>query len=206
MTTIMGIKNEIHRLKGEAIDMPEVQDILHETWLKLGKLWEKAMEEGFRTIESKSSISSPKKSSISIACDGACKGNPGPGGWAFVAHDGDRLVHQNSGYVGSTTNNRMELRAVVTALAWASLDSTRRIIVTVDSKYVRDGITKWIHRWKKNGWRTSQKKPVKNRDLWAILDEARQELEIEWNWVRGHSGDKWNEMADQLAGEAARGG
>lgn len=146
----------------------------------------------------------PPEASIFIACDGACKGNPGPGGWAFVAHIDDDIVAREAGHMPGTTNNRMELVAVIRGLAWACLGHAH-ISITVDSKYVKDGITKWIDNWKKNGWKTANKRPVKNRDLWAMLDEARQDLEIEWLWVRGHSGDKWNEMADELASRAARG-
>lgn len=176
----------------------------------------KAIEEQFRRAmdqldkeEAKphselASTQAPKRS-IEIACDGACKGNPGPGGWAFVAHRDGEIVNRGSGSEASTTNNRMELKAVIRALGWASLDSARRIIITIDSKYVRDGITKWIDNWKRNGWLTSRRETVKNRDLWAMLDEARQDLDIEWSWVRGHSGDKWNEMADELASRAAKG-
>jgi ribonuclease HI len=146
----------------------------------------------------------PPEGSIKIACDGSCPSNPGPGGWAFVAHDGNSLVYQHSGYKHETTNNRMELHAAITALFWAS-SKYNQVSITVDSKYVRDGITKWIHRWRNNGWRTAARKSVKNKDLWTMLDDWMQELDVEWHWVRGHDGHIWNEMADRLAGEAAKG-
>jgi ribonuclease HI len=135
-------------------------------------------------------------SEVTIYTDGACKGNPGPGGWgawlAYGAHEkelwgGERL----------TTNNRMELTAVIEALG--SLKRPSRVAIYTDSEYVRNGITSWIHGWKVRGWKTADKKPVKNVDLWQRLDALAAQHQVEWHWVRGHTGNPGNERADQLA-------
>lgn len=133
---------------------------------------------------------------IEIYTDGACRGNPGPGGWGVFlkSEAGDQYF---SGGEKNTTNNRMELQAAVEALRLLE-DNTQAIIHT-DSQYVRKGITEWIVNWKRNGWRTAAKKPVKNDDLWKLLDEQAQRHTIDWRWVKGHAGDPGNEMADQLA-------
>ncbi len=133
---------------------------------------------------------------VEIFTDGACKGNPGPGGWgAILRFDGrSKEIH---GGASLTTNNIMELTAVIEALA--RLNEPCKVIVTTDSVYVRNGITQWIHTWKKNGWITSNKKPVKNKELWILLDKKSRVHEISWNWVRGHTGHPENERADQLA-------
>jgi ribonuclease HI len=133
---------------------------------------------------------------IVIYTDGACSGNPGPGGWgALLSWKG----HKKEIFGGEleTTNNRMELMAAIKALE--SLKRSGSIALYTDSTYVRDGITKWIHAWKRNGWRTAAKKPVKNEDLWMRLEEALGGHDVEWYWVKGHAGHQGNERADKLA-------
>ncbi|MEU3306504.1 ribonuclease HI [Nocardiopsis sp. NPDC055551] len=134
--------------------------------------------------------------SVVIYTDGACSGNPGPGGWGVWLRYGE---HERELYGGEaqTTNNRMELMAAIQALE--SLTRPVPAIVHTDSSYVRNGITSWVHGWKKRGWTTASKKPVKNVDLWRRLDELAARHEVEWRWVRGHSGDEGNEYADELA-------
>ncbi len=135
---------------------------------------------------------------VSIWTDGACSGNPGPGGWGAVLRYGEREKELKGGEP-LTTNNRMELTAAIEAL-----DSlTRPCVVRLhtDSQYVRGGITGWLNGWKRSGWRTADKKPVKNEDLWRRLDAAQARHEVEWLWVRGHAGDAFNERADRLARE-----
>jgi ribonuclease HI len=136
---------------------------------------------------------------VVIYTDGACSGNPGPGGWAAILTWGDRCK-EISGGEALTTNNRMELMAAISALE--ALKRASEVEIHTDSAYLKDGITRWIHGWKKNGWRTADKKPVKNADLWQQLDEARQHHEIEWHWLKGHAGHPENERADELAREA----
>jgi ribonuclease HI len=136
---------------------------------------------------------------VVIYTDGACSGNPGPGGWSAILIYGDRCK-EISGGEPETTNNRMELTAAIAALE--ALKHPSRVELHTDSSYLRDGITRWIHGWKRNGWRTADKKPVKNAELWQRLDEARQPHQIAWHWVRGHAGHKENERADELAREA----
>ena len=133
---------------------------------------------------------------VNVYTDGACKGNPGPGGWGVWLKWGD---HEKELFGGEpeTTNNRMELTAVIEALA--SLKRRCRVRLHTDSQYVHSGISTWIHDWKKRGWRTADKKPVKNVDLWMKLDELVQQQDIEWIWVRGHDGNPGNEHADELA-------
>jgi len=134
-----------------------------------------------------------------IYTDGACRGNPGPGGWgALMRFRGNEK--QLYGAEPHTTNNRMELMAAIRALQ--ALKRPCRVSLTTDSQYVRQGITEWIDSWKKRGWKTAAKKPVKNDDLWRELDAAREPHEIEWHWVRGHTGHPENEMADALANRA----
>ncbi len=137
---------------------------------------------------------------VEIATDGACKGNPGPGGWGALIRYGER-EKEISGGEAETTNNRMELRAAIEALN--ILKRPCRVRLSIDSTYVKDGITQWIHGWQKNGWRTAAKKPVKNADLWQNLLAAVERHQIEWVWVKGHAGDADNERADQLASDAA---
>ena len=128
--------------------------------------------------------------------DGACSGNPGPGGWGAVLQFGDHERELHGG-AADTTNNRMELTAAIEALK--ALSEPCRVSLTTDSKYVKDGITQWLANWKRNGWRTAAKKPVKNQDLWQALDHESSRHEIDWCWVKGHSGHPENERADRLA-------
>ena len=137
---------------------------------------------------------------VEIATDGACKGNPGPGGWGAVIRSGDR-EKELSGGENPTTNNRMELVAAIRALE--ALKKPCRVTLSTDSKYVMDGLTKWIHGWRRNGWKTADRKPVKNADLWQELIAASAPHRIEWKWVRGHAGHPENERADRLASDAA---
>jgi ribonuclease HI len=133
---------------------------------------------------------------IEIFTDGACRGNPGPGGWGALLRYGG---HEKElyGAEADTTNNRMELTAAIVALE--SLKRPCQVQLTTDSQYVKKGITEWIGNWKKRGWKTADKKPVKNVDLWKRLDSALQPHQVEWHWVRGHTGHPENERADQLA-------
>ncbi|MBN1649237.1 MAG: ribonuclease HI [Spirochaetales bacterium] len=132
---------------------------------------------------------------IRIYTDGGCSGNPGPGGWAYVIlADGKEI--RRSGGDKNTTNNRMELTAVIMALA--DIKTTASIEVFTDSQYVQKGISEWIKSWKKNGWKTAARKPVKNQDLWQKLDELSSSLSIHWHWVEGHAGNAWNEICDSM--------
>ncbi|MEW8049881.1 MAG: ribonuclease HI [Candidatus Thiodiazotropha sp.] len=133
---------------------------------------------------------------VELYSDGACRGNPGPGGWGVVLRYG-RHEKRLFGGEPETTNNRMELLAVIRGLQ--SLTKRSRVKVTTDSQYVKNGITQWIHNWKRNGWRTAAKKPVKNADLWQMLDAEVNSHQVEWAWVKGHSGHAENELADELA-------
>ena len=137
---------------------------------------------------------------IEIFTDGACSGNPGPGGWGVLLR---WRGHEKELYggVGKTTNNRMELMAAIRGIE--TLKPGSRVVLVTDSAYVRDGITEWIHSWKRNGWKTAAKKPVKNEDLWRRLDAALADHEVEWRWVRGHTGHADNERADALARKGA---
>lgn len=138
---------------------------------------------------------------VVIYTDGACSGNPGPGGWGAVLSYGEH-TKEISGGEPETTNNRMELMAAIAALELLTRPCT--IDLYTDSNYVRDGIMKWIHNWKRSGWKTSDKKPVKNQELWQRLDTALARHTVEWHWVKGHNGDPGNERADTLAREAVR--
>ncbi|MCC6925048.1 ribonuclease HI [Novosphingobium sp.] len=139
---------------------------------------------------------------VEIFTDGACKGNPGPGGWGAVLRSGGH-EKELSGHDPATTNNRMELTAAIEALK--ALKSPCEVQLYTDSKYVIDGITGWIFGWQKNGWKNSQKKPVLNADLWQALLEAKRRHKVSWHWVKGHAGHPENERADQLASDAALG-
>ncbi|MXN66101.1 ribonuclease HI [Stappia sp. GBMRC 2046] len=135
-------------------------------------------------------------SSVTIFTDGACSGNPGPGGWGVLLRYGEH-EKELCGGEAETTNNRMELTAAIQAL-----DALKRpctVELYTDSNYVRNGITQWLHNWKRNNWRTADKKPVKNADLWTALDEARNRHDVNWHWVKGHAGHPENERADELA-------
>ena len=137
---------------------------------------------------------------VEIATDGACKGNPGPGGWGAIIRYGAR-EKELSGGEPLTTNNRMELTAAVEALN--ALKKPCRVQLSTDSRYVMDGLTKWLKGWQRNGWKTADRKPVKNADLWQRLIDAAAPHRIEWQWVKGHAGHPDNERADRLASDAA---
>ncbi len=137
---------------------------------------------------------------VSVATDGACKGNPGPGGWGAVLRSGT-TEKELSGGENPTTNNRMEMTAVIEALN--ALKKPCDVHLSTDSRYVMDGLTKWVKGWQRNGWRTADKKPVKNVELWQALVEATARHRIRWEWVKGHAGHPDNERADRLASDAA---
>jgi len=140
-----------------------------------------------------------EKNTVVIYTDGACSGNPGPGGWgSILMYNGHR--RELSGGEPATTNNRMEMMAVIEALE--ALKRSCRIVIHTDSTYVMKGMTEWMDNWKRRGWKTADKKPVKNVDLWQRLDEAMTRHDVEWRWVRGHSGIPENERADELARQA----
>ncbi len=136
---------------------------------------------------------------IQIYTDGACRGNPGPGGWGVLLCDGD-IETELYGAAADTTNNRMELIAAIEGLE--ALNEPRRVAMITDSQYVKNGITQWLANWKRKGWRTANRRAVKNIDLWQRLDEIAGRHDIAWQWVRGHSGHAGNERADQLANRA----
>lgn len=141
----------------------------------------------------------PTRQRVEIFTDGACKGNPGPGGWGAILRCGAQERELN-GAEAHTTNNRMELQAAISALN--ALTRPCQVDLTTDSVYVRDGISKWVHGWQKNGWKTADKKPVKNDDLWQALLAAARPHTVSWHWVKGHSGHVENERADTLANAA----
>jgi ribonuclease HI len=140
-------------------------------------------------------------SDFTIFTDGACAGNPGPGGWGAIVIAGDRR-REISGYEPATTNNRMEMMAAVQALRTLPPESS--VALHTDSQYLKNGMQSWLARWKKNGWRTADRKPVKNDDLWRTLDALAAAHRISWHWVRGHDGHPENERCDELANEAIR--
>jgi ribonuclease HI len=133
-----------------------------------------------------------------IYTDGGCKGNPGVGAWAFVMYNKDNLITEQSSGVLYTTNNQMELTAVIVALRTCLTVNPENIIVNTDSQYVKNGITKWVHNWKINGWKTANKKPVKNMELWIALDNLNSQLNVTYKWVKGHAGVDLNERCDTL--------
>ncbi|MBL4854903.1 MAG: ribonuclease HI [Robiginitomaculum sp.] len=139
-----------------------------------------------------------------IYTDGACSGNPGPGGWGALMLYAGREKELYGGE-DDTTNNRMEMLAAIKALESLKPDYSGKIVLWTDSKYLKDGITKWIHGWKKRGWKKADKKPVLNTDLWKRLDAVVEDKTIDWRWVKGHAGDEGNERADQLAGRGIPG-
>ena len=147
--------------------------------------------------------------SIKIYTDGGCSGNPGKGGWAYVIIRqtplGEEIIRKQQGAEKNTTNNRMELTAVIEALRALKTIEQHQAVLYTDSQYVQKGIGEWIHNWKRNSWRTSDKKPVKNQDLWMELDSLAADLSISWEWVKGHAGNKYNEMCDSMT-QAAIGG
>ena len=137
---------------------------------------------------------------IKIWTDGSCLGNPGAGGWAFIATDGKNIAERNGGEK-NTTNNRMELSAVI-----AALNATKKhksVEIHTDSQYVKNGMETWLKNWKAKNWRTADRKPVKNQDLWMQLDKLASDIEIHWVWVRGHDGEEFNERCDELAKQFA---
>ena len=136
---------------------------------------------------------------VEIFTDGACRGNPGPGGWGALLRFRDQ-EKRLSGAEAQTTNNRMELYAAIAALE--ALTKSCRVELTTDSQYLRNGIMEWLPNWKRRGWKTAARKPVKNQDLWQRLDQAVQQHEVNWHWVKGHSGHDENELVDQLANQA----
>lgn len=138
---------------------------------------------------------------VQLITDGACIGNPGPGGWAAILRHGTR-TREMHGYAPQTTNNRMELTAAIEGLR--ALKETCEIEVVTDSEYVKNGITTWIHGWKRNGWKTASKKPVVNQDLWMELDELASRHKIRWTWTKGHADHEDNNRCDELATQAAR--
>jgi ribonuclease HI len=135
-----------------------------------------------------------------IYTDGACSGNPGPGGWGAVIFDNDNKQKNISGSEENTTNNRMELSAAIMALEEVNMNS--EITIYTDSTYVKNGITEWVLKWKENGWKNSNKEPVKNKDLWEKLDNLCEQNTINWKWVKGHASNKYNNLADELATKA----
>ena len=137
---------------------------------------------------------------LKIWTDGSCLGNPGPGGWAFIATNGKDIAERNGGEA-NTTNNRMELTAVIKALSAAKKHD--EIEIHTDSQYVKNGMEKWVRQWKNNNWKNAEKKPVKNKELWQQLDELAQQKSIKWVWVKGHAGQEMNERCDELARNAA---
>ena len=135
---------------------------------------------------------------IVIYTDGGCSGNPGPGGWAFVVSEMGEIREYRSGGDKATTNNKMELTAVINALKYAKSIGENDVTILTDSQYVKNGITQWIFTWKRNGWRTSGKSPVKNMEYWVELDALNQEMNVNWQWVKGHVGILGNEECDRL--------
>ena len=138
-------------------------------------------------------MSSPR---VTIYTDGACSGNPGPGGWGAILISGPHRKELSGGEL-ATTNNRMELMAAISALE--ALKRPSAVALWTDSQYVRQGVTAWVHNWKRNGWKTADKKPVKNAELWQRLDAARHRHDVSWHWLKGHAGHPENERADELA-------
>ena len=137
-----------------------------------------------------------------IYTDGACSGNPGPGGWGAVIFDQDNRQKNISGSEKNTTNNRMELLAAIMSLK--KIKTNSEVVIFTDSIYVKNGITEWMKNWKKNGWKNSNKKPVKNKDLWVKLDKLCEANNVSWKWVKGHSTNEFNNLADELATKAIK--
>jgi ribonuclease HI len=145
---------------------------------------------------------------VLIYTDGGCHGNPGPGGWGLVLLDGERRI-EKKGYDAATTNNRMELTAVISALETVFQDPAlkgRKVELHTDSQYVKNGITSWIHNWMRKGWKTSGGQPVKNKEYWVRLKELDDALDVSWHWVKGHDGNEFNEACDTLVQEAIAAG
>jgi ribonuclease HI len=147
--------------------------------------------------------SPPSSAPVQVWTDGACSGNPGPGGWGVLLRHGQHTKELCGGDAGPTTNNRMELTAAIRALT--ALTRPSNVVLHTDSTYVRNGIQSWLPGWKRNGWRTAGRQPVKNAELWQELDAACEKHQVEWRWVKGHAGDPGNERADALANEGLAG-
>lgn len=162
--------------------------------------------EGIRTPVSTSRRSPQSPATIDkIYTDGACSGNPGPGGWGTVIYFSDGSIHELGGFDAQTTNNRMEMQAAIAGLEFLTASQqTQPIILYTDSEYLKNGITQWIHGWKKKGWKTSTGKPVLNQDLWQLLDKLNSK-QVEWRYVRGHAGNEGNERCDAIARSFALG-
>jgi len=148
-----------------------------------------------------------EETSLKIFTDGGCLGNPGPGGWAYLmirqTFQGETETARDKGAEINTTNNRMELTAVIMALrALKTMDVPRSAVLLTDSQYVQKGISEWIHNWKRNSWKTSDKKPVKNQDLWIELDALAADFKLKWEWVKGHAGNEYNELCDAMTRQA----
>lgn len=141
-----------------------------------------------------------KENALTVFTDGGCQGNPGPGGWAFIIMDKEVELAAKSGGESHTTNNRMELTAVIEAFRYilTAMPHKPLVLLHTDSQYVKNGIKLWIGNWKRNGWKTASKDPVKNQDLWMTLDNLSQQLDIQWHWVKGHAGNVLNERCDAL--------
>ena len=169
---------------------------------------EEGKEEDKIKDEKKIDGSRKEQKNIAIYTDGACSGNPGRGGWAFIFVEGNSILYKKSGFDKETTNNRMEMMAVIEALKEIEKRGWRDESLTVytDSSYVKNGITQWIKKWKCNGWRSSSNAPVKNQDLWLLLDSLSTSLFLSWKWVKGHSGNKFNELCDSMAVDRAKEG
>jgi ribonuclease HI len=138
---------------------------------------------------------------ITIYTDGGCIGNPGAGAWAYVLEADGVFIREASGYEAETTNNKMELTAVIEALKTAKTLGAKKITLYTDSQYVKNGITTWINKWKINGWRTANKAPVKNKEYWVALDELKNQVDVAFSWVKGHAGIPGNERCDALVGQ-----
>ena len=138
---------------------------------------------------------------ITIYTDGGCIGNPGVGAWAYVLEADGVFIREASGYEAETTNNKMELTAVIEALKTAKALGAKKITLYTDSQYVKNGITTWINKWKINGWRTANKAPVKNKEYWVALDELKNQVDVTFSWVKGHAGIPGNERCDALVGQ-----
>lgn len=145
------------------------------------------------------------KKELDVFTDGACKGNPGLGGWGFAVFYCGKNIHNSKGGSSYTTNNKMELLAAIKALCFISENYKEyKVILHTDSFYVKNGIDTWIHNWVRNGWKTAAKKPIKNKELWKQLHKLKEDLELEWKWVKGHYSNPGNELADTLANEGIK--
>lgn len=189
----------------DAISVCKVLDIMRSQWRLVYPCETNAQQQDTSAVGASSS-GSTSSDTITVYTDGGCSGNPGPGGWGCVIIDGINETPLSGGE-SSTTNNRMELSAAINALSAVARNSAwknKKILVYSDSQYVKNGITSWIKSWKQNGWKTSSKKPVLNKELWEELDELYSSLNVEWSWVKGHAGVKYNELCDELCQKEIR--